>query len=100
MRATSLELYPGASGEDAGRVFLAFNILRHFRSGCENRCQFGLYMRHAQCQWGATNRIAEGKSPCDAAVRARTFRLGERARNLRPQRGVRAVLRWVRSEEH
>ena len=32
-------------------------------------------MRHRQCQWGVTNRIAEGKSRCDAAVRARTFRL-------------------------
>jgi hypothetical protein len=35
-------------------------------------------MRHRQCQWGATNRIAEGKSQRDAAVRARTFRLGAR----------------------
>src|SRR5664279_2170404 len=82
MRATSLALYPGASGEDAARVFLAFNILRHFRSGCENRCQFGLYMRHRQCQWGATHRIAEGKWRRDAAVRARTIRLGAAEQRL------------------
>jgi hypothetical protein len=33
-------------------------------------------MHHRLCQWGATNRIAEGKSRRDAAVRGRTFRLG------------------------
>src|SRR5260370_28042561 len=36
------------------------------------RCQLGLYMRHRQCQWGAFNRITEGQTRCDAAVRRRT----------------------------
>lgn len=37
--------------------------------------QLGLYMRHRQCQWGASNRITEGKKSCEASVRRRTSSL-------------------------